>query len=689
MKKIIYTLLSILMLGMVSCKDPQPTPEVQDPKPEITITEGVVTENQVEFFLSAKDADEVAYCFVETADEDPYATAEELFENGEVFAASEEPVSYVMEDLMPETEYTVYAAASKEGKYFSEIQKLAITTAEKPGLLQFVSKSKKGFAYKINAENGQQYLHTYLEGWYFEYLFASSQYEEGEEFDQNVFVWNLLADHGILGESAQEVEWYTGKEHPMRGDVAYIVPGTRYYVLAALWNEDLGGWTEAPEVIGFDLEEPGKSDKTVNCTVDGLSPYHVSVRMEMDGEQVSFYMYDFFEKSQYKSYVAENGIEGIMSYVSEYSLSKGQAKINTYTDTWTVDPGTSYMLCLYGVDHNGDEFYTELEVDVPMPDAKIYLSMEPYERELEGYNTYNTFKVYAEYADFVELDYESSAFFLAGGPIEKSVFDAVVEAAGLSGTLEELEAQGEMLYALGQANFGLNPVVVDAEVLSALKERNFFNKIYTGLTPDTEYIYMVMAHYDGEVMCRLVSAKTDPEPVDVNESDAYKAFLGNWDVTGMDTQTWNNKDQKTFHLTIDRLTSNRSFKIYGWSTGVLGDMFPFEAGFDEASGKMTISTPQTLGEVEIDGRIYEVRFVGKARNPYDPDNFMVLYDYEGLAYKVTMNEPYLHFNSEFFQYGGDWVEFKSLSYVYFDKETKEYYLAEPYDLTQFQVKRVN
>jgi hypothetical protein len=54
---------------------------------------------------------------------------------------------------------------------------------------------------------------------------------------------------------------------------------------------------------------------------------------------------------------------------------------------------------------------------------------------------------------------------------------------------------------------------------------------------------MVMAHYEGEMMCRLVSAKTDPAPVDVNESEAYKAFLGNWDVTGMVTQSWNNKEQ--------------------------------------------------------------------------------------------------------------------------------------------------
>lgn len=689
MKKFIYSLLSILMLSMVSCKDPQPAPEVQDPKPEITITKGEVTESQIEFFLSAKDADEVVYYFVETTEEVPVVKIETLFEIGEVFAASEEPVSYVMEDLKPESEYTVYAAASKEGKYFSEMQTLAITTAEKPGILQLVSKSKKGFTYSINVEPGQQYIHTYLEGWFFEYYLASSMDQEGDEFDLNTFVWNLLADNGILAESSQEVEWYTGKEHPVRGDVAYIVPGTRYYVLAALWNEDLGGWTEAPVVKVLDLDEPGKSDKTVNCTVDGISPYHVSIRMEMDGEQVSFMMWDFFEKSQYKAFVAENGVEGIMAYVAEYSLGKGQAKTNTYTDTWTVDPGTSYILCLYGVDHNGDEFYTELDVAVPMPDAKLYLSMKPYEREMEGYNTYNTLKVEATYADFVNLDYASSAFVLTGGPVEKATFDAMVEAAGLSGSLEELEAQGEMLYALGVANLGLNPVSVDDEILTALNNRGFFNKIYTDLTPDTEYIYMVMAHYDDQMMCRLVTEKTDPAPVDVTESEAYKAFLGEWNAIGQNTNTWSNSDRITFNLSIERLTGNRSYKVYGWSTSTLGDEFPFEAGFDEATGKMTIATPQCLGEVVIDGKTYEVRFVGKAYNPYDPDNFMVLSDYEGLAYKVTMNNPYLSFISEFFQYGGEWKEFKSLSYVFYDKEEGAYYRAEPYDIVNFQVSRAN
>lgn len=686
MKKILYAVLSILMLGIVSCNKPEPQQEV--PTPEITITQGEVTENQIEFFLAATDADEVAYYFANTTEDAVLLTVESLFKTGEVFMASAEPVSFLMTDLQPENEYTVYAAASKEGQYFSELKTLVINTSPKPRLLEYVSSSKTEFSYKINCEEGELFYHTYLEGWFFEYSYESTKYVEGDEFDTKAFVWNLLAQYGEVAQSPQTIDWYAGKDNTARGDYAFLVPGMKYYVLASRFDEELAeGWVGNPEVIEITLDAPGDSDKTVDCSVYSLSPYSVSIRMEMNQDDVNFYMYDFFEKSQYKSYVAEHGMEGIKAYVSEYSLGKGQAKINTYTDTWTVTPGKSYMLCLYGVDFKGDDFYTELEVNVPMPDAKIHLDMAPYERELEGYNTYNTLKVTATYADFIGLDYASSAFILAGGPIEKATFYALVEAAGLSGSLEELEAQGEMLYALGVANMGLNPVSVDEEILDALKNRGFYNKVYTGLNPDTEYIYMAMAHYDDKMMCRLVSAKTDQAPIEVTESDAYKAFLGRWDATGQNTSTWSNSDRITFNLTIDRLTSNRSYKVYGWSTSNLGQEFPFEAGFDEASGKMTISTPQNLGEVVVDGKTYEVHFVGKAYNPYDPDNFMVLYDYEGLAYKVTMNSPNLHFLSEFFQYGGEWKEFKSLSYVFYDKEAGEYYKAEPYDIVNFQVVR--
>ena len=679
------------MLGMVSCNKPEPQQEA--PTPEITITQGEVTENQIEFFLSATDADEVAYYFANTTEDAVLLTVESLFKTGEVFMASAEPVSFLMTDLQPENEYTVYAAASKEGQYFSELKTLVINTSPKPRLLEYVSSSKTEFSYKINCEEGELFYHTYLEGWFFEYSYESTKYVEGDAFDTKVFVWNLLAQYGDVAQSPQVIDWYAGKDNTARGDYAFLVPGMKYYVLASRFDDELAeGWVGNPEVIEITLDAPGDSDKTVDCSVYSLSPYSVSIRMEMNQDDVNFYMYDFFEKSQYKSYVAEHGMEGIKAYVSEYSLGKGQAKINTYTDTWTVTPGKSYMLCLYGVDFKGDDFYTELEVNVPMPDAKIHLDMAPYERELEGYNTYNTLKVTTTYADFIGLDYANSAFILAGGPIEKATFYALVEAAGLSGSLEELEAQGEMLYALGVANMGLNPVSVDEEILDALKNRGFYNKVYTGLNPDTEYIYMAMAHYNEEMMCRLVSAKTDKAPVDVTESDAYKAYLGNWTVNGKMTTDW--ATYTTYNLTFDRLTSNRSFKVYGWSSQQVGQDFPFEATFNETTGKITIQTPQVLGTVVIDDYEYEVHFVGLG---YSLGELIVLVDYEGLAYtgSIVADGGYnsagqrvdaLKLTPNYVSYGGG-QEFRSMSYVLYDPVEKQYYGLEPYNLVYFQTVR--
>ena len=158
MKKILFAVLSIFMLSVVSCKKPEPQPEL--PKPEITLSQGTVTEDQVEFFLSATDADEVAYCFVNTTEDVVNFTAEAIFAEGEVFTASTEPVSFVMTDLQPENEYTVFAAASKEGQYFSEVKKLVVETAPKPRLIEFLSSAKTEFSYKVNSEPGQVYYHT-------------------------------------------------------------------------------------------------------------------------------------------------------------------------------------------------------------------------------------------------------------------------------------------------------------------------------------------------------------------------------------------------------------------------------------------------------------------------------------------------------------------------------------------------
>lgn len=654
-------------------------------KPEVTIIEGMMTDEEVEFYISAVNADEIAYLCVETnPDEIKVYKPETLFTQGEVFSATTDPVPHVVSGLKAETEYTVYAAAVKGDETaatYSEVKELKVTTSPLPKMLEFVSASKTGFSYKVNVEEGQSYFHTYIEGWYFEWQYESAKLADGDEFDASVFVWNMLAEHGLFAESSQTIEWYAGQEDEATGNIAYLVPGIKYYALAALWDETNEMWNldEKPEVISFMMEEPGESDKTISCSVESVSPTSVSLRMECDETQVNFFMYDLYPLAQYKAYVSEHGIEGMMDYVSEY----GYPKANTYTDTWMVDPGKSYMLCVYGVDYNGDEFYNELPVSVPLPEAEMTLTLVPYERELNNYNTYNTLRAYAYLENFIDLDYSSSLFYLAEGPVTRVAFDAAVAAAGLSGNLEELQADAEAMSALGQSALGMVDMSDDTEALAQLNERGTFEKIYTGLEADTEYVYMLIAEYDGAKMCRLVSAKTDPKPQDIEESEQYQAYLGNWELKGMGTDDWTT--YHTYNLRFERLTSNRSYKVYGWSTQKVGEDFPFEAAFDPATGKISIATPQVLGTIELEGKTYEVHFAGKAWE-YG-DELIVLPDYEGIAFIGSISGSNLIMLAEIFQYAGQYKDFYSMSYVLYDPATREYYNLEPYDLIEFRTTR--
>ena len=93
-----------------------------------------------------------------------------------------------------------------------------------------------------------------------------------------------------------------------------------------------------------------------------------------------------------------------------------------------------------------------------------------------------------------------------------------------------------------------------------------------------------------------------------------------------------------------------------------------------------------LGTVVIEDYEYEIHFVGKAYKS-GQDDLIVLGDYEGLAYAGTLNEPYLSLMGEMPQYIGQWWEFKSMSYVLYDRANKEYFALEPYDLVYFQTVR--
>lgn len=678
MKKYLYVLIMAAATLLAGCKQLEDT---TTPTPEVNITEGVATPEQLEFHVSATQADEIAYICVETTDEAKVYKAETLFAEGEVFAATEEPVPHIVSGLKPETEYTIYVAAMKDegtAKYYSAVKELTMTTGENPAMLQFLSASKTGFSYKVAVEENQTYFHGYLPAWSFEYQYEMAKLTEGPEFDTGIFVRNLLVTGGVYGQSSQTVNWFAGKEDEATGHVAYLVPGEKYYAMLALWDEENEMWNmdENPEIIEIEMTAPGESSESVTCTVEKLEPKNVNIRMECDESKVNFFLYDLYPLDQYEYYVNEYGIEDIINILSQQGYPAG----NTYTDTWTVEPGKSYMHCLYGVDYNGDVFYQNFQVDVPMPEPTLTLTLEPYEREMQGYATDNTLRVSAFFQDFIDLDYDSSVLFLPEGPVTREFFDAAVATMGLSGTLEELQTYGEHMYAIGSQYLGLNSVAADEDVLAQLKERGTFEKIHTGLEADKEYVYMVLAVYNEQIYCRLASAKTEPKVVEVEILDAYKAYLGEWTLIGQNTEDYS---YSSYDLRIEQMTPNRSFKVYGWSESQASQDFPFEMSYDESTHKVAINTPQVLGEKTIDGKTYEVHFVAKL---YDSGyNMVIAVDYNGPAFTGYIYGTRLSLSPNYIVYAGYERPFETMAYVLYDKESGVYHSLDSYDITEFHI----
>ena len=529
--------LSVFAAGCTESKtdDPQPvTP------PTVAVELGRVTETEIEIKLSAKDADRMAYYVVEATDAATTPDAATVFELGESSQAFETPESFEILDLKSGTAYTVYAAAGK-GDTYSEVASVDATT-EVPvvhELITDVQASGLSVSYNIDLQEGNICYHAYIEKWYYDLALMIAMQTAGPEFDKNAFMYNLLSEIGVPCEVSGQFVWTAGEDHPTRRTVS-LTPGKDYYVIAASFVNE--SWSGEPSLIPFTMpESKGASAEDIDISIDDLTTESVTLRMACDETKIAFFFYDLYEKSQFDAFKAEKGERGMMDYLFEYN--DGNVSGNTYTDKWIVDSGKSYVLALYGVDYNGCEIYKEFQVDVPVPTPVLALDIIPYDRELQGYHDYDTFLMSFEPLYFTnELNVDR--MFCSVMPMEKAMFDEYMGMFfGLSGAslsdIEQLLSQQEYFYMFYSymSTFYVNPIYDDAEI-DSLTKNGYFERVFTGLNADTEYVFIAIA-FDGETpVIRLASARTAAYPESTEASDGYKAFLGNWTVLGQTTADW-------------------------------------------------------------------------------------------------------------------------------------------------------
>lgn len=660
--------------------DPQPvTP------PTVAVELGRVTETEIEIKLSAKDADKMAYYVVEATDAASIPDAATVFELGESSQAFETPESFEILDLKSGTAYTVYAAASK-GDTYSEVASVDATT-EVPAvhdLITDVQVSGLSVSYNIDLPEGCVCYHSYIEKWYYDFALMVAMQTAGPEFDKTSFIYSLLSEIGIPGEVSGQVVWTAGEDHPSRRTVS-LTPGKDYYVMAAAIENE--SWTGEPSLIPFTMPASnGVSTEDIDISIDNLTTESVTLRMACDETKIAFFFYDLYAKSQFDTFKAEKGERGMMDHLFEYN--GGNVSGNTYTDKWTVSAGESYVLALYGVDYNGCEIYKELQVDVPVPTPVLSLDIIPYDRELQGYHDYDTFLMSFEplyFANGLNVD----RLFCSTMPMEKAMFDEYIGMLGASGmSLEEIEklfSQQEYFYMFYSymSMFYVNPIYDDAEIAS-LTKNGYFERVFSGLNADTEYVFIAIA-FDGEnPVVRITSAKTAAYPESTEASDGYKAFLGNWTVLGQTTADWSTYEN--YNLRIEELTPNRSFKVYGWSKSAISQELPFVMRYHPETGKISVDGPQVLGKKTVDGKEMDVVFTGKMYASGYDDLVLVL-GYNGPVYTGSLNGDNLSMFGEMIKIGGRDKEFMSMNYILQYEDDNYFVEGDEYDLVYFRINR--
>lgn len=680
--------LSVFLAG---CDKPVPVPTPSTPGIEIRL--GKVTDSEIYISLAAQNADKLAYQILEAEAEAP--SAKTIFEEGEVSDASEKPEAYTISGLAPESAYIIYAASFKEGVY-SEVAYVEATTKEagsieEPELLiSDLEPSGMDVSYNINVPEGEIVYHAYLEWWAFgELLYDAIAAAGGEDnFDYNSFVYNLLADTGVACSESGTYTWSAGTQHPIRR-VVDLTPGKDYVILSARFVND--NWTGDVCVMPFTMPEPaGESSVDITVSADDVQYNYVVIRMECNEYEVAFFYYDIFKKDQYDNYIAEKGLDGMKNYLFEYHGSNVSG--NTYTDKWETDSDTDWVIAVYGFDYYGGEIFKEFEVHTPKPTPEIKLYANPYQREIIGYNDYDSFHMQFTTRNFSgKLD--TDRLWCSTVPMERSTFDEWMNMLELGGKeFDELEhalANPDLFssFILGNMSaLNLSPVS-DAEEIKTLKEQNYFDRIYYGLNPDTEYVFIAACYVGETPVVGLTSAETEAVPDSSEPCPAYNSFLGYWDVLGQTTEDWSSYVTRKFR--IEALTANHSFKVYGWGESVLSEDFPFEIQYLPDSQEIVIHTPQFLGRAVLQDengqeREFDVVFVSKLQNA---DNLYPFMRYTGPAYWGRLDGDHLSMFAQGLTVDGRQLEFTAMNYILYDGEN--YYITPDtkFDLVNFRINR--
>lgn len=681
MKKFFYSTLLLIATFAVSCSEsekgmdnpepPQP-PTPEQIIPQVSIELGEVTNHSVEFTITSKDA--VVVSFLCQPYEEATPSLSEIFAKGIAYTPTDEPEKLIIDELKYSTTYAIYVAGEREGVYSDSAS--AMFTTLNPSLpdvtaLSCIETTNKSITYGVSVNEEDSYLHTYIEGWYFDYMLAMQLEQQGSEFDINLFIQQMLVDWGFLDKGPKEHKWAAGDNNDYRAPyIATIIGGQKYYALFSRATSDGSNLIGTPEALAMETLPAGSSTASINVVIEDLQPKYLRLRLECP-ENVRFFFYNLWTSSSVEPIREEYGEDGMKSIVYEY----GFVAANTYTDAWEVAAETDYTLAIMGADLYGDIFYQEMEITTPELLPSIAVDMRTYEREAQGYHAYDTFEITMTPKDFKnEIDPSQIRYIL----MSEEELSAKLSAQG--STIDEFVSSpsSELMAAFGEELKTLSD-----EELKMFRERGTIVSIYTGMQPQTTYCYIPLIPFgDGTYCATVARATTEQAYVEEESSEAYKAYLGDWELKGISSEDYYTRQSIT--IRFEEYVPNRSYKIYGWSMGEISQQYPFEARFDTETGTIFIDGGQVVGTIDKEGTQHDIMVIPLISYYGQLGPF---YGYTKNVYELRINGTHLSAFPAIISYGGYEQEISGLCYYTCLNDELYYVEGEEYPIVNFTIDR--
>lgn len=634
--------------------------------PAVELVKGSCTTTAIGFAITAKHAEQIVYRVEPVAGDPETPSAEELFQTGIVLEAPATTTSHTAEGLQPQTVYRVFAAASNKAGYstVAQLDLMTVTEPDRP-LLSFVEATKTSFSYRLDAELDTHIFHTYLEKWAYDELWAAFSAQFSDNPDRSHFVQYVLAEFGLEVLGPQTVTWNAGDENLPREGFASITGGKSYYALAALADPERGEWVGTAEAVEFTVPDPDRSTATVEIELLDLQPELLRSCITPD-EHIRFYFYHLFKKEVVDEYIQQFGQAAFENHIYEY----GYCSDGPYTDLWRMEPGTEYLIAVFGIDAEGDVMYTDKAFRAPVHLPKVVVNLQPYENELQGYYAYENLELFAGFENFGDLSHEYATWTLTS----RELVNEALAMMGEGATLEACIEQG-FIYMMPLAY----------EWLEQIGQTGTFTHIFEQVEPQTEYLFLLATYdADGKMILGQGEAITPAQPGEGPADPEYLGYLGRWRLEGKSTEDW--ASPIAYDLTIEELTPNRSFLVRGWSNSSVGQDFPFVMNYDPATKKASVNGPQYLGTSQIGGTSCEVVFAGMfIYGMVDDLTIYIAPTYR--AYEVRLDENRLRFFPEMFDFDNNVHSFASLGYNARTEEGFRTFEGDEHNVISFLVTR--